>query len=264
MADPKIDFADGDAYERLMGRWSKLVGRQFLTWLKPPREAIWLDAGCGNGAFTEEIIAHCAPAAVTGIDPSPAQVAYATRRPAVSKAEFHLGNVQSLPFADASFDVAVMALVIAFVPDPARALSELRRVVKPGGVIATYMWDLPGGGLPHNAIHGALKALGFKPPLPPSHAITGREPLTSLWRDTGGLEAVESEVFEIAPTYEGFEDYWHSSTQLSGPTGAMFKTLSPEEREELRRSLRARLPIRPDGRIVLRSFANAVKGRRPA
>src|SRR5579859_7836344 len=66
-------FTDGKAYERLMGRWSRLAGAAFLDWLNVPKAMRWLDAGCGNGAFTEEIIARCAPAVVTAIDPSEEQ-----------------------------------------------------------------------------------------------------------------------------------------------------------------------------------------------
>ena len=73
-------FTDGEAYERLMGRWSRLVGEVFLGWLDFPKNLRWLDVGCGNGAFTEELIAHCAPAAVIAIDPSDDQLAYARTR----------------------------------------------------------------------------------------------------------------------------------------------------------------------------------------
>ena len=70
-------FTDGKAYERLMGRWSRLAGAAFLDWLNVPKAMRWLDAGCGNGAFTEEIIARCAPAEVSAIDPSEEQLAHA-------------------------------------------------------------------------------------------------------------------------------------------------------------------------------------------
>ena len=97
-----------------MGRWSRLVAEAFLDWItqKNPR---WLDVGCGNGAFTEELIARCAPAAVTAIDPSDDQIAYARTRPG-SMADFRVGDAQNLAFADNSFDIAAMALVISFLP----------------------------------------------------------------------------------------------------------------------------------------------------
>ena len=137
-------FPDGEAYERLMGRWSRLAGEAFLDWLDVPKGLRWLDVGCGNGAFTEVLIARSAPAAVAAIDPSNAQLAYARARLGTKLAQFQRGDAQQLPFGDSTYDIAVMALVISFVPDPLKAVTEMARVVRPGGWIATYMWDRPG------------------------------------------------------------------------------------------------------------------------
>lgn len=98
-------FADGEAYERLMGRWSRPVGEQFLDWLDVPNGLRSLDVGCGNGAFTEALLARCAPRAVIAIDPSAGQISFARTRPAAKKKEFRVANAQALPFADDSFDV---------------------------------------------------------------------------------------------------------------------------------------------------------------
>lgn len=126
-------FSDGKAYERMMGQWSRVVGTGFLDWLAPAEGLRWLDSGCGNGAFTEEILARCAPAAVDAVDPSEGQIAFAKTRPAAAHARFAIGDAQALAFADDSFDVAIMALVIAFLPHPERAAAEMRRVTRPAG-----------------------------------------------------------------------------------------------------------------------------------
>src|SRR5262249_36783810 len=133
-------FTDGKAYERMMGRWSRRVGDLFLDWLKLPEGQRWLDVGCGNGAFTEAIIARCHPPAVAEIDPSADQLAYARERAGTKMAVFQQADALSLPFDADRFDVAVMALVIAFVPDAAKAIAEMARVTRPGGWVATYMW----------------------------------------------------------------------------------------------------------------------------
>ena len=67
MTEAQISFTDGKAYERMMGRWSRVVGEQFLRWLDVGKGLRWLDVGCGNGAFTEEIVVQCAPASVMGL-----------------------------------------------------------------------------------------------------------------------------------------------------------------------------------------------------
>jgi len=136
-------FADGKAYERLMGRWSRLAGEKFLDWLNAPKNLKWLDVGCGNGAFTEVLIARCSPASVLGVDPSEGQLDYARGRPGAKRAQFRVADAQALPFPDDSFDAATMALVIVFVADPVKAARELARVVRPGGIAATYIGNFP-------------------------------------------------------------------------------------------------------------------------
>ena len=133
MAEGQIRFEDGAAYERMMGVWSRLAGEIFLEWLAPPAGLRWIDVGCGSGAFSELIVERAAPAEVQGIDPSEAQLAFARSRPAARVAQFRQGDAMALPFSDESFDAAVMALVIFFVPNPSKGLAEMVRVVRHGG-----------------------------------------------------------------------------------------------------------------------------------
>jgi ubiquinone/menaquinone biosynthesis C-methylase UbiE len=136
MTEQQIRFDDGASYERTTGVWSKLAGNVFLDWLKPQSGLRWVDVGCGNGAFTELIFNRFAPTEVHGIDPSEAQLDFARTRAGARTAKFQLGDAIALPFSDDSFDVAVMALAIYFVPDPAKAVAEMARVVRPRGQIA--------------------------------------------------------------------------------------------------------------------------------
>src|SRR5579864_4964879 len=164
----QIRFNDGAAYERYMGKWSQLAGKIFLDWLASKPGLRWLDVGCGNGAFTEMLVEHCAPALVKGIDPSEGQLAFARTRPVSRVAQFRQGDAMALPFPDDTFDAAVMPLVIFFVPDPAKGVAEMARVVCPGGLVAAYAWDMQGGGFPFAPIQAELRALGVQQPLPPS------------------------------------------------------------------------------------------------
>lgn len=256
-----IQFNDGAAYERLMGRWSRKVGRDFLRWCNVPPGATWLDVGCGNGAFTEEIVANAQPASVQGIDPSPAQIDYARKRSGVAMARFQIGDAQDLPFGNAEFDAAVMALVIAFVPNPAKGVAELVRVVKPNGVVATYMWDLALGGVPTSPFYRALKQMGVDATQPPSAEFSAREPMQRLWREAG-LADVEMTEFRITVHFTGFEDFWQANTLPVGPQAARIQALSAEQLQELHQRLKDSLTPAADGSISYEAFANAVKGRK--
>jgi len=251
-------FVDGKAYERLMGRWSRLAGEKFLDWVEAPKNLKWLDAGCGNGAFTEVLIARCAPASVIGVDPSEGQLAYARGRPGAKAAEFRVADAQALPFPDNSFDAASMALVIVFIPDPAKAARELARVVRPGGIAATYMWEFPNGF--HLApLAAAMKDLGLTPPERPNVGASARDAMRAIWKDAG-FTTLETEVIRIRVHFSSFDDFWDSNTVPVGPSGKALSELSPGTREQLKARLRERLPIAADGSIAYEAWANAVKG----
>jgi ubiquinone/menaquinone biosynthesis C-methylase UbiE len=260
MNDTPALFADGKAYEQFMGRWSRLAGRDFLGWLAQPKGLHWLDVGCGNGAFTEVLIAQAQPAAVDAVDPSEGQLAYARTRPGASLAKFRQADAQALPFADKSFDAAIMALVISFVPDPLKAVREMARVVHPGGMVATYMWDIPGGGLPNRPLHGAMQALGLPSPFPPGAEASRQDRMQALWQQAG-LQSVETRVIRIPVTFSSFDDFWDSHSAPVGPAGTAIAKLSAEKKQQLKDTLRQRLPQGADGRVSYEAFANAVKGR---
>jgi ubiquinone/menaquinone biosynthesis C-methylase UbiE len=262
MSDSAALFTDGKSYERLMGRWSRLAGEKFLTWLDAPKGLRWIDVGCGNGAFTEELVTRCAPAAVVAIDPSDEQLAFARARPGTGMVDFRNAGAQELPFPSASLDVAVMALAISFVPDPARAVLEMARVARPGGIVATYMWDFVAGGAPLDPVAAAMRSLGINPPLPPKTEASRSEVLQGLW-EGAGLESIESRPITITVAFSNFEDFWESNSLPVGPLGKAIETMSTAAKEELRVRLRDQLPIAADGRIAFESRANAIKGRVP-
>src|SRR4051812_15252079 len=147
-ATEPVRFTDGAAYERFMAPWSRSAGGLFLSWLAPEPGRAWVDVGCGNGAFTELILTRAAPSSVCAIDPSEAQVSFARQKLVGKPAEILVGEAMMLPYADARFDVGVMALVLFFVPDPRKGVAEMARVTKPGGMFASYTWDIEHGGSP--------------------------------------------------------------------------------------------------------------------
>jgi SAM-dependent methyltransferase len=261
MTDTQIRFDDGAAYERMMGIWSGLAGAIFIDWLKPDKGLRWIDVGCGNGAFSALLVERCAPAAVQGIDPSEGQIDYARKRPAARLAKFGIGNAMALPFADNTFDAATMALVIFFVPEPKTGVAEMARVVRPGGTVAAYAWDILGGGFPQEPLRIELRAMGIDPLNPPQAEAARIDAMRELWRGAG-LEAVETREITVQRTFADFDDYWDVSL-LSASVAPTFAAMSAADRDRLKEKLRARVPADASGRIVSSGRANAVKGRVP-
>ena len=258
VSDGKIKFEDGEAYEQLMGVWSQFVGRQFLKWLAADNHQRWLDVGCGNGAFTEQIIKHCSPSKVHGIDPSGAQIEYAIKRPGVQSASFQSGDASRLPFDANQFDVAAMALVLFFVPDPMQSVKEMMRVVRPNGIVTAYVWDIHEGGFPLEPIHAEMRARKIKYTLPISSTVSKMENLKNLWVESG-LKSVDTCVIEVKRTFKSFSYFWNVS-QESGTLKNVFKELDETTKKDLRHATKLRLKLEGDEPFTIDACANAVSG----
>jgi ubiquinone/menaquinone biosynthesis C-methylase UbiE len=262
MSAGEIEFKDGAAYERYMGQWSRLAGDGFLEWLRPGPGLRWLDVGCGNGAFTETLAQRCAPASLHGIDPSEAQLAFARTRPALRAADLRRGDAMALPFPDGSFDAAVMPLVIFFVPEPARGVAELARVLAPGGTACAYAWDMLGGGFPYAALRDELVAMNIDVPRPPHPEAAEIGALRDLWSQAG-LDAIETHAFPVERTFAGFDDYWQ--TILGAPSmGQQLAALGAVDVADLQRRLRPRFPGAASGPFTVSARCHAVRGMLPA
>ena len=259
MSKPPIRFDDGAAYERGMGGWSRVAGGMFLDWLAPAKGLAWVDVGCGNGAFTEVLMQRCAPTEVQGLDPAEPQLAYARERPGTAGAVFQQAGAEALPFADARFDAACMALVIFFVPNPAQGVAEMARVVRPGGLVAAYVWDILDGGFPFEPVLAGLRGLGYTPALPPSAPASRMPALRALWEGAGLVE-VQSRALVVERRFPDFESYWESSTN-SGSVKSTLGKLPVEQLDSFKAGVRARLVALPGGGVGYTARANAISGR---
>lgn len=258
-------WASGAAYEPYVGRWSRLVARDFLSWLAVAPASRWLDVGCGTGALTQTILEVAAPAHVTGIDRSEEYIRYAQAHVQDSRAVFAVGDAQSLPDQPSSYDLAVSALMVNFLALPEQAVREIARVVRPGGVVAAYVWDYAGKMQLMRHFWNAAVELD-----PAASALDeGRRfplcqpaPLSALFQQAG-LAQVEVRAIDIATTFQDFDDYWSPFLGGQGPAPSYVTALSDDRRVALRERIRADLPFAPDGSIPLIARAWAARGIRP-
>lgn len=120
-------WSEAAAYEPYVGRWSRLVAREFLGWLAVPEGARWLEVGCGTGALTQTILAVGAPRSLAAMDRSAAYVGHARRVTGDPRARFHVGDAVALAFRRHVFDAAVSGLMLNFVPDAAATVGPSNR-----------------------------------------------------------------------------------------------------------------------------------------
>lgn len=256
----------GDSYDLYMGRWSRKVAPKFLDWFAAPGQMDWLEVGCGTGALSGAILSQSAPKSLLAIDQSDGFLAKARANVADVRAEFRVGDAQSLPAEDASRDVIVSGLVLNFVPDRQRALAEMQRVARPGARIGFYVWDYPGGGMEFmRAFWTAATALD-----PNARDLTEDkrfpfctpEGLTNLAKEAG-FRSIECAPIEVATVFQNFDDFWHPFTLGAGPAPGYCMSLPPEARERLRAKLEDSLPRQDGGAIPLKARAWAVKAMVP-
>ena len=264
MADDKPNlWGAAEAYEQWMGRWSRKVAPLFLDWLDAPQGKDWADIGCGTGELSLQIADRCKPDHLIGIDSSAAFLPQAAQR--VPSANFRKGDATDIDLPDNSIDIAVSGLVLNFIPDKAKALSEMARIVRPGGVVALYVWDYAG--------HMQIMRYFFDCAClidPTSSAyddginapICRPKPLVDAFLAAGLLNP-ETIALDTTAAFVDFEDYW---TPLLGGTGSAPKyctSLKEDVRNEIKEAVRHRLPTGPDGEILLAIRAWGVKGRVP-
>lgn len=258
-------FDQADAYERFVGRWSRLLTPSFVRWLAIPMQASWLDIGSGTGSLTEAILANAFPKSIIGIDPSSAFVAKASEAVRDPRASFRVGNAMGLEFGSASFDAAAAALVLNFVPDPNVATAEMKRVVKKGGRVGACVWDYTGG---MRMLRVFWETAAEIDPVAAEldegnrFSVSRPDTLRACYL-AAGLQQVDVFPIEIELVFKDFEDYWLPFLGGQGPAGAYAVSLTPEKRDELAARIREKLPPAADGTIHMTARAWAARGTVP-
>jgi len=258
-------FAMGAAYRRFMDRWSRRLAPLLVEFAGVGRRGRVLDVGTGTGALAAAI-AGAAPAAyVVGIDRSPGFVSDAATGSG-DRTRFLVGDARQLPLRNRSFDRTLSMLVMNFIPAPSSALQEMVRVTRPGGIVASAVWDYGEGMEMLRAFWDEVVRLN-----PAAASMDERElplcrrgELGALWRQNG-LQQVEEQPLTIQQAFDSFDDYWSPFLGRVGPAGAYVASLSEAGRLALESALATRLTgRRRDVPIALRARAWAVKGRVPA
>lgn len=264
-ATQRETWASGAAYESYVGRWSRLVAREFLNWLSVPAGGHWLDVGCGTGALSQTILDSAAPRSVKGIDRSADHVAFTREQVQDERAQFEVGDAQALAIETGGYHAVVSGLVLNFVPEPGMMVAEMARTATSKGIIAAYVWDYAGKMQLMRHFWNAAAALdqaAYELDEGRRFPICHPEPLRELFQ-SAGLKDIEARPIEIATDFQDFEDYWTPFLGGQGPAPGYVRSLGEEHRVALRERIKAGLPIALDGSIPLVARAWAVRGYRP-
>lgn len=256
------DWDSGHAYEQYVGRWSRKVAVEFLRWLTVPRGLAWADVGCGSGALASTILSICEPSSVHGIDSSEGFVSQARQHITDPRAHFETGDATHLPWDSNTYDATVSGLVLNFVREHDVMVREMARVTKPGGMVATYVWDYAGGmQLMRHFWDAALAVSPNDAKLDEAERfpLCQPEPLHALFEKVG-LKSVTVRAIDIPTVFQNFDDYWKPFLGRTGAAPTYLASVDDENRERIRLHLKARLATTNDGRIELSARAWAVRG----
>jgi SAM-dependent methyltransferase len=253
-------WTSGADYEKWMGRWSRLLAHEFLRWLAMPPGLKWLDVCCGGGIVTETIAEQSHPASIVGIDLSSAQIDHARSYRSRSNITFEVADALALPFKDAEFDVTVCGLGLNFIPNPVRALKEIKRVLRPGGTVAVYVWDYAEGARFVREFWDAALAIDAQAAEFDQGRLTicTKSGLEELFAKAGFI-STNLHALEIVTRFADFEDYWAPLLTGQGSAPGYMATRDQGMRIAIRERLRAKLPTKSDGAIELPARAWAVR-----
>ena len=252
------------AYDRFVGRYGAELAESLCDAAGVEAPARVLDVGCGPGALTAVLAHRLGPDAVAAVDPSAPFVAACRER--VPGADVREAGAEDLPFDDGAFDAVLSQLVVNFIPDPAAGLAEMRRVARPGAVVAGAVWDYAGEmTMLRRFWDAAVEVCGERARARAEQHVMRfctENSLGDLWRGSG-LDDVRVRRLTVRANYDDFDDLWAPFTAGVGPAGAFVISLDDAERERLRDAYHRRLG-EPEGPFELTARAWCAVGRSPS
>jgi SAM-dependent methyltransferase len=264
VAKPEYQATDGAAYQVFLGRWTERLAHALLGSLEISPDGALLDVGCGTGSLAFAMANRWLGRQVTGFDIAEPYVAFARARAVSGQPAFDLADVCSLPYPNGAFAAAIAQLVLNFVPDPAAALAEMRRVTKPTGLVAATIWDFRGGLVYQRMFWDTATVLD-----PTAAKVRDRlfsaplalpDGLPKLFAEAG-LRAIRLQSVTIRMDYASFGDYWESFCGGQGPVGTYVAQLAPDLRGRIVEAVRlAYLSGAPDGPRSLTATAWLTSG----
>lgn len=257
-------FTNAYAYDKFMGRWSRLIAPHLAEFAGiPDSGGKILDAGCGIGVLAFAIAEFRPRCQVVGIDISQEYISYAKSRNNYSdRVHFEIGNVQNLAFPDAAFNDSLSLLALNFVPNAPRALSEMKRVTKPGGRIAAAVWDYGDGMEMLRVFWDAAVAVDANASRlhEKNMPLCRADELSGLWR-SAALDNIHEQPLEVEMNFKSFQDYWEPFLTGQGPAGAYVKRVGRDHLPILREEVKRRLRLQDEAaQFILRGRVWAVRG----
>jgi len=253
-------FTNAENYNHGTGRLSRQLAVLFTDFVGVESGDQVLDVGCGTGSLAFRIAENRQASKIVGIDPSVGFIEYARSQSLDDRLEFQVGDAQNLSFPDASFDKTLSLLVIGFFSDAAQAVQEMRRVTKPGGIVAACWWDSGRDNEFHQRVWDAITSLD--PTVKrPTMAYASSEALLSLW-SSAGLTNVVVDALAFPYESESFEHFWrYQYLEGQGGAAAYIVKLSEDRREALKQPFRHDvLGGRSEGPFTIKAKAWVVRG----
>ncbi len=249
--------APAESYDRYMGRYSRRLAPLLARFAGVAPGMRVLDVGCGPGALTEHLAGLVGAEQVAAVDPSESFARACAER--VPGADVRAAGGERMPWPDDEFDAVVSQLVVNFIDDPPRGVSEMRRVAGPGGVVAACVWDHQRMEMLRTFWDSAVVLDPDAPAEAGQMRFGTPDELRELWKGAG-LDQVATDSLQVTERYRSFDDYWEPFTAGVGPGGAYCASLDDAARAALRAECRRRLGD-PAGGFSLAARAWAVSGR---